>query len=123
MNRRTALTWIILTLTALMGTVALQASAQQRIKERLPALDALKQTGKIGEDNRGFVEARESVTPEQETLIAAENADRTELYALVAQRSQQTVEEVGKQRAVRIAQIAASGVWLQDSRGRWYQKP
>jgi len=123
MNRRTALTWIILTLTALMGTVALQASAQQRIKERLPTLDALKQAGKIGEDNRGFVEARESVTPEQETLIAAENADRTELYALVAQRSQQTVEEVGKQRAVRIAQIAASGVWLQDSRGRWYQKP
>ena len=123
MNRRTAMQWLLIALTAVFFTAGLHASAQQRIKERLPALDALKQEGKVGENNLGYVEARGSVTGPQRQLIAAENADREELYSVVAQRSGQTVEDVGKQRAVRITQIAASGVWLQDSRGRWYQKP
>ena len=123
MNRRTFTHWIFIALTALVFVGGLSANPQQRIKERLPALDALKQEGKVGENNLGYVEARGSVTPEQRTLIAAENKDREELYGLVGQRSGQSVEEVGKQRAVRITQIAASGVWLQDSRGRWYQKP
>ena len=97
--------------------------AAERIRERLPALDDLKQEGKVGEDNAGFVAERGAVSSAERQLIQAENADRRELYQVVARRSGQTVEEVGQQRAVRIAQIASSGVWLQDTRGRWYRKP
>ena len=98
------------------------ATAQERMLERLPAIDALKAAGVIGETKAGYVEAREPLSAGQEEIVNGENADRKELYSIVAQKTGQSVAEVGTQRAIRNVTQAKVGVWVQDSRGRWYQK-
>ncbi len=97
-------------------------SITERMKERLEVIDPLKTSGDLGENNRGLLEARGNLTREQREVVEAENSDRRKLYELVAQRTRQSVDTVARQRAARIAQLARSGVWLQNTRGQWYQK-
>lgn len=93
-----------------------------RMRERLPAIDALKAEGLIGENNAGYLEARTELSTGQSALVAAENTDRLELYSLIAAKTDSSVPEVGKQRAVRIAQQAKSGVWIETPGGEWIRK-
>lgn len=99
------------------------ADATQRMKDRLPQLDALKEEGSIGEAATGYLAVRTELSKRLTDLVTAENADRKTVYAAVAERTGQSLEEVGQQRALRIIDIAASGVWVQDARGAWVQKP
>ncbi|MCC5807843.1 MAG: YdbL family protein [Opitutales bacterium] len=108
-------------LCALLGAT-LSASPVDRMRERQPAVDEMKLAGVVGENNLGFLEAREDLEDAREALLRAENADRREVYAMIARRTNSSAEEVGQQRAIRIAQQAREGVWLQDARGRWYRK-
>jgi len=62
-----------------------------KMRERQPKIEALKKQGAIGEDNRGYVTLRESDAiadgekkNEAQQLIAAENADRKNLYREIA---------------------------------------
>lgn len=118
--------FLILCLGLFAGTSLASAddveSITERMKERLEVIDPLKASGDLGENSRGLLEARGDLTQEQQNLIQAENSDRQKLYERVAQRTRQSVDEVARQRAVRIAQLARSGVWLQNTRGEWYQK-
>jgi uncharacterized protein YdbL (DUF1318 family) len=98
------------------------SQAQERIKERLAQVDALKAEGKAGESFNGYLSARGELSPREFSLIEAENADRRILYEAVARSTGQTPEEVGRQRAIRIAELAREGVWLQDPDGSWYRK-
>jgi uncharacterized protein YdbL (DUF1318 family) len=98
------------------------AAASARIKERLEQVDQMKSSGEAGEDANGYLSTRKPLGPRQEALVDAENADRRILYAAVAGRTGQTVEEVGRQRAIRIAELATAGVWLQRPDGEWYRK-
>jgi len=98
------------------------SQAQERIKERLAQVDALKAEGKAGESFNGYLSARGELSPRELSLIEAENADRRVLYEAVARSTGQTPEEVGRQRAIRIAELAREGVWLQDPDGSWYRK-
>lgn len=119
--------WILFSsLLFLMTSLGLSAQSaaqiQQNIKERLPQIDALKMQGDVGENNRGYLEPRSSLTPEQRKLIAEENADRKKLYNIVAQRTGVAREEVEKNRAAQIQARSPSGIWLQDEEGNWFQK-
>ena len=118
--------FLILCLGLFAGTSLASAddveSITERMKERLEVIDPLKTSGDLGENNRGLLEARGDLTREQQEVVEAENSDRQKLYELVAQRTRQSVDAVGQQRAARIAQLARSGVWLQNTRGQWYQK-
>jgi uncharacterized protein YdbL (DUF1318 family) len=98
------------------------AEATERMKERLYDVDALKASGKLGEDNQGYLAARERLIREEQELLNEENRDRRLIYQHVARSSRQSVEEVGRQRAARIAELAREGVWLQNRRGEWYRK-
>jgi len=98
------------------------ASARQRIDGRLGAIAALKDRGVLGENNRGFVEARASLAEPDEAIVTAENRDRATVYAGVAEKTGRTPEQVGRARARRIAEHSRPGVWLQDEGGRWYRK-
>lgn len=95
---------------------------KQRMAQRLAAVDALKEHGAVGENNRGFLEARGALSGQEGGVVAAENSDREAVYAAVAQRTGHTPEQVGHARARRIAEVSKPGVWLQDERGRWYRK-
>ncbi|MFP4282755.1 MAG: YdbL family protein [Opitutales bacterium] len=124
MNHRTLLRSFFFLFAGLVGAAGLLGqNAAERIRDRLPEVDALKSAGVVGENNEGFLEARVELAPAQEALVEAENADRRELYRRVARRSDLSVEEVGRQRAVRIAQQARPGVWLQTTKGDWVRKP
>lgn len=99
------------------------AEAADRIKERLPMIDTMKAAGEVGENAKGFLEARKPVGPRQTAVIEAENADRGIIYDSVARKTGQSPQEVGQQRAIRITELARAGVWLQKPSGEWYQKP
>ena len=97
--------------------------AAARIKDRLSLIDDMKAEGQVGEDAKGFLSVRGELGPRQTSIVEAENADRRILYQSVAERTGQTVTEVGQQRALQIAARARSGVWLQKPDGSWFQKP
>jgi hypothetical protein len=103
------------------GTSALAASIKDRMKDRLPEIEALKDKGIIGETNRGYLQFRGS-TQEKEDIVNAENADRQKVYDAIAKQQGVTIEVVEQRRALQSAQLAKPGHWLQDEAGKWYQK-
>lgn len=96
-------------------------AVREQMRQRLPQIDALKASGAVGEDNRGYLHLRESRDNAAE-VVAAENADRRAVYAAIAKQTGSTAEAVGKARARQIAAQSAPGVWLQADDGRWYRK-
>lgn len=123
MNKRTIFTVLSLMIFALSTTVAADLGAVKgAMKKRLPQMEQLWSQGLIGENNEGYVEARGSLTAEQQKLVTAENSDREIVYEAIAKSTQTTPEQVGKQRAAQISQRAAKGLWLQDADGDWYKK-
>jgi uncharacterized protein YdbL (DUF1318 family) len=108
--------------SALSLTAADLREVKSDMKERKPAIEALWAAGKIGENNRGFVEARASLKAEEKKLLQAENADRKIVYQAIARSARTTPEKVGTQRAAQISQRAAKGLWLEDAEGNWYRK-
>jgi uncharacterized protein YdbL (DUF1318 family) len=92
-----------------------------RMKNRLPAIMELKTKGIVGENNKGYLEFIGGKR-EKADVVAAENEDRTTVYAAIAKQQGTTIELVGKRRALQISEKADSGDWLQDAAGKWYQK-
>ena len=115
-----------LCLLALIAGPAVTGSAEdvnavrQRLAQRLPQIDEMKSRGVVGENNRGFLEAREGGA--DAALIAAENKDRETAYATLAEQTKTSPDQVGRARARQIAQSSRPGVWLQDVSGEWKKK-
>jgi uncharacterized protein YdbL (DUF1318 family) len=99
------------------------ADHRARIKQRWPGVEALKARGVIGENNRGYLEARASLNGEEQSLVSTENSDRAALYESVAKEQGLPVEQVGRGRARKLSVDSKRGVWLQGNDGVWYQKP
>lgn len=97
-------------------------SVKLRLRERVAQVDALKVAKLVGENNKGFLEQRGTLAPEQLQLMNAENSDRRTLYSILATRLGLTVAVVGSQRAEQIRNNSARGVQLQASDGSWYEK-
>ncbi len=110
-----------------LGTAALPARAEDlnavksRMTKRISQIDALKAKGAIGENNRGYLEAR-GEAPGADAVISAENKDRETVYGAIAKQAGSTAESVGKQRARQLAAASAAGVWVQKENGTWYKK-
>jgi uncharacterized protein YdbL (DUF1318 family) len=98
------------------------AAIKQRMDERLPRIDALKERQVIGENIRGYVEVRGSASADDQQIVDAENRDRAAVYEIIAREAGSTAEAVGRARARKIAENSNTGVWLQDEAGRWYRK-
>lgn len=99
-----------------------EAAITQRMVERVDEIDALKIAGKVGENNLGLLEQRAALEPDEIKLMNAENADRRSLYTTIGRRVGLTQSVVGQGRAEELRRRSASGVWLQDTSGRWYRK-
>ena len=93
-----------------------------RMTERLASLDALRASGKVGESNQGTLSARAKLSTKETALIKAENADRKQVYALIAKRTGESAIIVGQKRAASLRKLSKAGVWLQDTNGKWYRK-
>jgi len=99
-----------------------ETDIQARMIERVSAVDQLKTSELVGENNRGFLEQRGRLDSEQSVIMADENADRRALYGIIASRSGLSIGVVGEGRAEQIRNRSAKGVWLQGADGNWYQK-
>jgi uncharacterized protein YdbL (DUF1318 family) len=112
---------LVFGLTGSTGFAQDLGAVKSRMSERLPQVDQLKAKGVIGENNRGFLEARGSDAAAG-AVISGENSDREAVYAALAKQSGSTADAVGKARAKHIAGSSAAGVWLQKEDGSWYKK-
>ncbi len=114
---------MLVSLVASTGSVRAEdrGAIRARMEQRLPTLDALRKSGAIGENNRGFTEVRQNVD-NASSISSAENRDRETVYAAIAKDQGSSAETVGRIRARQIATNSAAGVWLQSDSGEWYQK-
>jgi uncharacterized protein YdbL (DUF1318 family) len=97
-------------------------AVKARMTKRLPQVDALRAKGKAGENNLGFLKERQSLSSEERAVFKAENDDRRAVYALIAKRTGESLSAVGRKRAATLRKLAKAGVWLQDTKGKWYRK-
>jgi len=97
------------------------ASIKERMLARLPAINALKDKGTIGENNQGYLAFRTG-DRSQQNLINEENQDRRSVYAAIAKKQQVDIALVGQRRAKQISDIGSKGHWFQKPDGTWYRK-
>lgn len=98
------------------------ADIRRRMEQRLPAIDTLKTSEAIGENNRGLLEVRGSGGADASSVVAEENRDREAVYALIAKETGATPDSVGRARAKQISANSRPGVWVQDASGAWKKK-
>ena len=112
------------TLCVVTATVfaASAADLRRQMAARLPAIDAMKTSEAVGENNRGLLEVRAAGKADAASLVAEENRDREAVYALIAKETGATPESVGHARAKQIAVNSHPGVWVQDESGAWKKK-
>jgi uncharacterized protein YdbL (DUF1318 family) len=98
------------------------AEIKARMAKRLTAINALKAKGLLGENNKGFLEPRGKISDDDAKIVAAENADRKTVYAMLARKLGQSIEIIGTRRAVKIAEKSKTGLWVQSPEGKWMKK-
>ena len=123
--------FIVLGVFALAGLVPAPATnadrqdeLRERFKNRLPQLREAKSSATVGETAAGFVEAVEGKSLEEKlkTVVDEENADRRELYKLIAEKEKTTEQKVAERNAFRNFEKAESGEMLKDKDGKWRKK-
>ncbi len=131
--RARSLGWLM-ALVVLGGAVRAKEESKdaiaKRLEGRLDALQEYKDAGKLGETNRGYVEAVKPAylkDKKLKKLVAAENEDRRKLYALVAEEQstdeeEVSVEQVGKQNAIIKFRKAAEREYFKAKDGKWRTK-
>ena len=97
-------------------------AVKARMEQRLSAVDGLKDRKVVGENNRGYLEERASLKPDEQQVVSSENSDRAAVYAAIAAQYGTSSDDVGRQRATKIAATSRAGVWIQSPDGSWAQK-
>ena len=97
------------------------ANIKERMASRIPAINALKDKGVVGENNQGFLEFRKPDNGSKK-LVADENNDRKAVYGAIGKKQGAPAALVGQRRALQIAQIGKKGHWFQKGDGKWYKK-
>lgn len=113
--------FIFIACSLFMVTIGHSASIKEQMAARIPAINALKDQGSIGENNKGFLEYRTGDTPQQ-ALVQAENADRSAVYTAIGKSQGAPPALVGERRAKMIVENGQAGHWYQKPDGSWYKK-
>ncbi len=96
---------------------------RDRFKGRYTKITELKKQGAVGETFEGYVDFVNDKKGDAKSLIDDENADRKELYKLLAEKEGATAEKVAERNAKRAFEKAAAGEFLKDADGKWIKKP
>jgi hypothetical protein len=122
-NKKTIVSLLLLafSLFTLQAWAAGADDIKERMRQRLPAINALKDQGVIGEDSQGYLQIRGS-DQSQKGLLAAENQDRRAVYQAIANKEGVQPGLVGQRRAQQIEEIGKAGHWFQKPDGTWRQK-
>lgn len=108
------------------ANAATKAELQTKFEKRYPQILNFKKDGKVGETTTGIIEAVKSDYLTDKTLaklIEDENADRKELYKLIAEEEKTTADQVARAAAIRNFQKAKAGEYLKAADGTWKKKP
>jgi len=99
------------------------AELKKRFKERFSALERAKSEGLIGETYEGQVEAVNPPIKDSDLrqTVAAENADRIKLYAIIAKKENTTPDKVAERNALRHRKDLKPGEYYKTDKG-WMQK-
>jgi len=100
----------------------LSANFSDSMKARLSELVAAKDAGSIGEGVDGYVHLRDGGNSTAQKLVAAENADRKQLFASLSQKTGGSVEAVAEKFSKALASKAKKGHWFRKSSGDWIKK-
>ena len=123
--------WVLFAALVLTGAAApsvaradRQDELQERFKDRLPDIRDAKADGRIGETTEGVLEAVDGrdLDDDLRKLVDEENADRRELYKLIAEKEKTTADKVAERNANRNFQKARSGEYLKTREGDWKRK-
>lgn len=112
----------------LMAFTAVRAGEEElkeRLKTRHEQVVQLKTLGKVGETAAGYLEIVDKTAladPKIKTLVDAENSDRKELYAVLAEAEKATAEEVGRQNAILKFTRAGREEYFRGKDGDWRTK-
>lgn len=111
-----------------------EAELKARFSQRHVPLQRLKDAGTVGETTEGLVALVRDAgrgdpvkLPDGSTLsvgelVQAENADRKELYAVIAERTDESADAVAEQAAIRNFRQASPEHYLKLGSGKWVQK-
>jgi len=104
---------------------SLEISKNRRL--RTGEIQQLKNDGVIGEDRDGYLALRRKPDDPKyltyaQSVVNAENADRSFLYLANAQSQNKPLEEVESQYAQLWRQLAFPGEWVQNANGNWIRK-
>ncbi len=117
---------LILTSVALQpasGAVAQGEQIKNSMLARKPQIETLKNSGKIGEDNKGFLAAVSGgLDGAAQEIISGENSDRRQVYAAIAKNQGTTAALVGTRRAAQLAEQARPGQYIMNAAGKWIKK-
>ena len=107
-------------------TPEVQALVESR-KSRYPRLVAAMVAGCVGERSDGLVTAgpASACPPDLESLLAAENHDRTRLFTTIVAQNGMPVADVARVQAGfarRNRERAPAGTWIQADGGDWIRK-
>ncbi|MGB0992501.1 MAG: YdbL family protein [Akkermansiaceae bacterium] len=95
------------------------AVLKARMAKRLPQVVSILKSGAAGENNKGYLTVRGSLSAKDAAAVKAENADRKAVYTIIAKKTKSSVSAVGKTRAASIRKSAAKGTWIQLASGAW----
>jgi len=122
MKKTNLITYIALFALCFSSAILNAEGIKERLAKRLPAINKMKEDGLVGENNKGYLEARKELSEENKKIVESENSDRKTIYEMLAKKTGQTVEVISTRRALQIAEKTTAGVWLQKSDGSWYKK-
>ena len=126
--RHLTLLMTVLSMLALSTAPALAIDKQElqsRFERRFPQLLQAKTAGKVGETTQGyvdFVDAKFRSEQPVARLVEEENADRRELYRLIAEEEKTTPDLVAERTAKRNYEKARPGEFLKSGDGSWKKK-
>ena len=121
MNKKLSIAFLSALLFLSLGAQAMANDLKARFLERKPLLNSLKDRGMVGENNRGFLEFVGG-SREGQNVVQEENADRAKVYQQIAGETGANPDQVGMQRARKIAEIEGGGHFVQDAGGNWIKK-
>ncbi|MCX5707895.1 MAG: DUF1318 domain-containing protein [Candidatus Omnitrophica bacterium] len=98
--------------------------AALRRKDRRSSLDSWEAQGVVGENKLGLVEIKNSkqVDSAVRDLVQVENADRMLIYRSLAQKYGESLEQIEKVYAEKLAAQAPSGTPVESLNGEWKVK-
>ena len=101
------------------------SDVRARPRSRRAPNKAGKSAPRIGENNKGLLEARTadgSLSDSVKKVVDAENADRRLVFQAIAGKQNIPVESVAQRMGARMAERSAEGTWVQDGAGKWTVK-